>query len=193
MPRNDTRKSILDTARLLFAEKGPRNTTLDDIARKMHRTKTFLYHYFESKDELLRSLIDVEGEEYEREVRMAVDGEHTGETKLRSYVTTRFGIFNRIGAFYWTSRERYLEQYALIESAREKFDLFEIQLVASILSEGVIRGEFDIPDVVLVARAFIIALKGFEVESTTQGDASHEKTFDALLTIFFHGIEVRAK
>ncbi len=188
MPKQDIRQSILDTARALFAEKGPRNTTLDDISRRMHRTKTFLYHYFESKDELLRVMIQVEGSEYQQELHAAISLEHTASAKLRAYIQTRLAIFQRIGVLYWSSREKYLEQYGFIESAREDFDRFEIGFVAEILIEGVNRGEFRMRDPELVSRILIVALKGFEREWIAGTTADFEKTIDAVLSIFFDGI-----
>jgi AcrR family transcriptional regulator len=191
MPKPDLRQSILDTARELFIEKGPRNTTLDDISRRMHRTKTFFYHYFESKDDLLRALIEVESGEFQGELRSATEAEGSANLKLRAYVHARFDIFHRIGALYWASQERYLEQYGFIENARKNFDQFEIGFVAKILSEGVDKGEFRIRDPELVSRVLIVALKGFESEWITATTADFEKTIDAVLSIFFDGIAAK--
>ncbi|MDP2792147.1 MAG: hypothetical protein Q8O15_10380 [Rectinemataceae bacterium] len=133
-------------------------------------------------------MIDVEGDEYQQELRAAIALEHSAKAKLRAYIQARFAIFHRIGALYWASRERYLEQYGFIENARKNFDRFEIGFVAEILSEGVSGGEFRMPDTGLVARVFIVALKGFEMEWTTETTADFEKTIDAVLSIFFNGI-----
>lgn len=48
-----TRESLLSTAAGLFARKGYRATTLDDIAGDLGLKKASLYHYIRSKDELL--------------------------------------------------------------------------------------------------------------------------------------------
>ena len=46
-------EAILHEADLLFSRKGYNSTSLDDIASKLHITKTALYHYVKNKNELL--------------------------------------------------------------------------------------------------------------------------------------------
>jgi AcrR family transcriptional regulator len=46
-------KIIIDKASVLFHEKGYRATSLDDIAKELGISKAAIYHYIESKEELL--------------------------------------------------------------------------------------------------------------------------------------------
>ena len=46
-------EAILQEADLLFSRKGYNSTSLDDIASRLHITKTALYHYVQNKNELL--------------------------------------------------------------------------------------------------------------------------------------------
>ena len=55
--RQEKTKLILDTALELFAEKGFHQTSISDITRKAGISKGLLYNYFESKDEVLKSII----------------------------------------------------------------------------------------------------------------------------------------
>lgn len=55
--RQEKSKLILDTALELFAEKGFHQTSISDITRKAGISKGLLYNYFESKDEVLKSII----------------------------------------------------------------------------------------------------------------------------------------
>lgn len=52
--------TILQHARHLFATKGFAETSMDDIAHASHLQKGSLYHYFESKQQLLQDLVDAE-------------------------------------------------------------------------------------------------------------------------------------
>ncbi|WP_079168006.1 TetR/AcrR family transcriptional regulator [Streptomyces colonosanans] len=54
--RGLTRESLLATAAQLFARKGYRATTLEDIAGELGLKKASLYHYIRSKDELLADI-----------------------------------------------------------------------------------------------------------------------------------------
>lgn len=50
-------QAILDSAASLFAEVGYPAAKLNDIARKCGATKSMLYHYFPTKDDLLLALL----------------------------------------------------------------------------------------------------------------------------------------
>ena len=55
--RQEKTKLILDTALELFAEKGFHQTSISDITRRAGISKGLLYNYFESKDEVLKNII----------------------------------------------------------------------------------------------------------------------------------------
>jgi AcrR family transcriptional regulator len=61
-PQSNTRRDlvsneILEKASALFADRGFANTTLQDVAQALEISRTALYHYVGSKDELLRTLV----------------------------------------------------------------------------------------------------------------------------------------
>jgi AcrR family transcriptional regulator len=183
-----TRTAIIEAARELFAKQGVRKTTLEDIARALHRTKTFVYHYFQNRDAILSALIEAEGDQYTEELRRAIGEAHGAKERLKAYAHARFRTFSRLGIFYQALREQYFEQYAFIEKARLTYDAFEAETVGGILAHGVEEGSFAIPDPRLVARAFLIALKGFELEWARSGGEDFEREIDTLLAILFNGI-----
>lgn len=55
--RQEKTKLILDTALELFAEKGYHQTSITDITRRAGISKGLVYNYFESKEAVLRSII----------------------------------------------------------------------------------------------------------------------------------------
>jgi len=187
----ETRRKILETARGLFGEQGVRKTTLDDIARRMQRTKSFVYHYFRGKDDLFAALIEVEGDAYARQLREAIDGEKGAKKRLHTYMLARFRIINDLGGYYRAMRERYFEQYAFIENARVKYDRFETETMIGILTQGTRDGEFRSLDAEAVAHAILIAMKGFEIEWATTDRRGFEGKLDDLLGVLFEGIVKR--
>jgi AcrR family transcriptional regulator len=184
----ETRTAILRTARELFSEYGVAKTTLGDIAEALHRTKTFVYHYFESKTDMLRSLIEMEGDEYIKELEASISGVSGARQLLRVYLFTRFRVLRRLGTLYRAMREHYFEQYAFIEQAREKYGAFETRAVARILSSGIESGEVRAVDPALVTHAILIVLKGFEIEWATTEEDAFEENIDAWISILFDGI-----
>lgn len=53
------KKNILDTAEKLFSEKGIKQTTMDDISREADYSKSTIYVYFKSKEEIYNHIIFV--------------------------------------------------------------------------------------------------------------------------------------
>jgi len=53
-----TRQKIIDTALVLFEEKGFNDTTIQDIIDKMQMSKGAIYHHFKSKDEIILAVRD---------------------------------------------------------------------------------------------------------------------------------------
>lgn len=52
------KKQIIDAAMELFDQKGYSNTKIVDITKKAGISKGLLYHYFESKEEIIYAIID---------------------------------------------------------------------------------------------------------------------------------------
>jgi len=57
-PRKNIRRKILQTAEALFAQRGFDATGIDQIAKTAGITKSLIYYYFKSKEEILASLMD---------------------------------------------------------------------------------------------------------------------------------------
>ena len=63
---SDTRQRIQGVARELFSQKGMQRTSLQDIADRLGITKPALYYHFNSRDDLVRSIIQPLIDEGER-------------------------------------------------------------------------------------------------------------------------------
>jgi AcrR family transcriptional regulator len=57
-PRRDRREDILQASLHLFAERGFHGTSMRDIARAADITEGLIYHYFASKRDLFRAIIE---------------------------------------------------------------------------------------------------------------------------------------
>src|ERR1700747_1212511 len=54
-----TRERILQAAAELVAEKGAAGVSLDDVRARTGASRSQLYHYFEDRDDLIRTVVDV--------------------------------------------------------------------------------------------------------------------------------------
>src|ERR671917_5502 len=75
--RATTRRALLGAAREMFAERGYHGAAAEEIVRRAGLTRGALYHHFEDKKDLFRTVVDeMEGEIDERieEAELAQSG-----------------------------------------------------------------------------------------------------------------------
>jgi len=83
-------QSILDSAAALFSKVGYPNAKMQDIANACGATKSMLYHYFPTKDDLLSVML----EEHLEKVIASVDEAMSGDAPVKN----RFSAFVQIYA-----------------------------------------------------------------------------------------------
>ena len=85
--RDEKREAVLKTAATLFTTNGFHRTTLVDIATQLHITKPALYHYFESKDEILIECIRMGLAAFEESFEESSARGATGRERLEAFMT----------------------------------------------------------------------------------------------------------
>lgn len=181
--------AIIKAAQELFARFGFVKTTVDEIARAARMGKATLYHYFRSKEDVFKEVIEKETRILNEKVKEAIDKEETPQKKLRAFVLTRMMYLNELANIYSALKDEFLNHYAFIEKAREKDFYQEIKSVKNILNEGIENNIFIIQDVELTSFAIISALKGLEYPWSIKVSLPDiEKNVDKLLEILFRGI-----
>lgn len=190
--KKDVRGLIIKSAQEIFARFGFRKTTMDEIAQSAHRAKSSIYHYFASKEEIFKAIVEKEGNLFKEEIIKAVDRENTSREKIRAYIITRMHTINQLANFYSALKDEYLKQHDFIEELRENYDKEEIRIMKTILSEGCERGIFEIKDIDVTATTIVTSLKGMEYSWINEKDVSKaEKDINNLLEILFNGIVKR--
>ncbi len=190
--QKDVREFIVKSARDIFARFGFRKTTMDEIAQSAHRAKSSIYHYFTSKEEIFKAIVEKEGKLFKEEITKAINREDTPQKKIRAYIITRMRIVNQLANFYNALKDEYFIQHSYIEELRANYDKEEIGIIKKILKEGCEKGIYEIKDLDVTANAIIIALKGMECSWINEKDISKaENNIDNLLEILFNGIVKR--
>jgi TetR/AcrR family transcriptional regulator len=82
-----TRERILAVAEATLGECGYHGTRLHEIARRVGIQKASLFHYFSSKEELYRAVLDAGVGETEQTIRRALEAEDVPLQKVRALIT----------------------------------------------------------------------------------------------------------
>lgn len=120
-PEN-TREILLDKARELFGEEGYHQVNVYDITRQSRFAVGTFYRHFESKEQILKELVQIIGNKTRFLVRSSLDGElNPLEQTIRGfYVFVK--LFEKHPAYYKIVREA---EFVIDKSVKDYYDKFE--------------------------------------------------------------------
>lgn len=184
-----TRKMLIDVARDLFAQKGKRDITMNDIAEASNKGRRTLYTYFNNKEEIFRAVIDKELEYLINQLNKVSLENCEPDVKLRNHITTHLDaikyVVNRNGSL----RADFFRDIYEVERARKKIDRIEISLLRKILDEGIEKKIFKKIDLDLASVVTFYSIKGLEVPYIRQNlTAEFESNKNNIVDFIFSGI-----
>jgi AcrR family transcriptional regulator len=183
-------ESILDTAKKMFGRYGLQKTTLDEIARMARVAKATIYNYFGSKDRVYLEVLRREADEIVDKISSSVDQEALPAKKLIAFARAKFRYMRQAINILNLDREGVEKLMPSAEGIRNELFEQEVNIIHSILKQGVQKGVFDINNVPLAARAIGHALKGFELNWLVQESEERiDHYLDELINIVFHGLK----
>jgi AcrR family transcriptional regulator len=134
--KDPIREEILLGARDLFERFGFKKTTMEDIARQIGKSKSALYYYYKTKEEIFEGVILNEIEATHNMVAEAVKKEESAVNKFRRLFTSLLeGVKQKANKFSFKS-DLY-ENHFLFESIVRKRDSYIEELIKDILILGI--------------------------------------------------------
>ncbi len=186
---------ILSAARDLFLRKGYHETTLEEIARQADFGKGTIYNYFESKEELFRSMIDQSIGEVGELVQAAVARPGTLEEKLGGYAkaliryaNTNIDLFRFLAQELGRSESPHYE--ATLQHLQEKIQELN-SLVAGYIAGEITRGTVRPLDSMTLVRLFDGMVRSYCLMHGNEKSLSDEEldsAVEGIVSVFFHGI-----
>ena len=192
LDKDEVKEAIVNVARHIFSRFGFKKTTMDEIAIATRKGKSSIYYYFASKEEIFQAVVEKEAEILKQELIKATNETDSPAQKLKMHVLIRMRTLEKLANFYSAIKDDYLGHLDFIEKIRKKYDQEEIQMMESILVEGVKNGIFEIDDTSLAAIAIVTALKGMEIPLFWGVEEKDLETrLDHLIHILFNGVMKR--
>ena len=182
-------ESILDTAKKMFARYGLRKTSLDEVARMARVAKATIYNYFGSKDRVYLEVLRREIDELVEKVSSSVDQETSPRDKLVTFVRAKFRYMRQAINILNLDREGIDKLLPTVEPIRKELFEREVDIIRSILNEGVEKGVFYSNNTLLTATAIAHGIRGFELNWLVQeSEENIDRYLDELMTVLFYGL-----
>ncbi len=189
LDKDEVKEAIVNVARHIFSRFGFKKTTMDEIAVASRKGKSSIYYYFSSKEDIFRAVVEKEASILKHDLVKATKDAGSPSQKLKIHVLVRMRSMEKLANFYSAIKDDYLSHLDFIDNIRKKYEHEEIQMMESIMTEGVENGMFEIEDTSLAAIAIVTALKGMEIPLFWDVEEKDiERRLDHLIHILFNGI-----
>jgi TetR/AcrR family transcriptional regulator, cholesterol catabolism regulator len=186
------KETIFEAATSVLCEHGMNGTTMNRVAVAAELSKSSLYDYFRSKDELLKFVCNRIIEPLLQAIEKVVDADTSAREKLEAILRTVFedlGSYQRLfGPLMWDDQFREAMQPSK-EAARTTL----FQHFANIFEQGMDEGAFRRIDAAQVARMFMACVMELCEAQVASGENDQvHRQIEALLQFFLHGISADA-
>jgi len=142
----NNRSKIIEQALQLFSTRGYDAVGIQEIVDKAKITKPTLYHYFGSKEGLLKSLLEEHFNRMNREISPAVDYRGDLTLTLRGIVSAYFGFAKRNNVFYrmqltlWFAPPESEAKQSVVEWNNQQYKMVEKVFTAAVKEHGNMKG-----------------------------------------------------
>ena len=145
---------IENEAARLFYENGYNATSIDEIAKELGVSKTVIYQYFNSKSELLESIIRDAIEAGGQFIDESADNNSESPTQLlikfaQGLASATIETKYHVAIYFREANQLPPDRFKAIQSERRDLN----HNVAQLIERGIQKGEFSVPDVDVAARS----------------------------------------
>ena len=135
------REEILSNARELFERFGFKKTTMEDIARQVGKSKSALYYYYKTKEDIFEAVVLQDIEATQIVATEAIKKEESASKKFQVFFTTILkDVKQKANKFSFFKTDLY-ENHFLIDNIVKKRDSHMEELIKDILIVGISRHE----------------------------------------------------
>ena len=194
MQEIDVKDLIVQSATKYFSKFGFYKTTMDEIAKHIHKAKGVLYYYFKGKEELFNEVLKQELNAVKIELKRIVDSENDSLITLKEYTLTRLRLLHKAVNYHETLKADFFEKYLFVKDVREDFTEFEREQLTIILERGKTEGYLDFRNINSTISIFMMVINGIEMPLYLQEKYSeYESTIDELSSMIVNSLRTQRK
>ncbi|HBE40251.1 MAG TPA: hypothetical protein DDW27_03455 [Bacteroidales bacterium] len=194
MSEINVRNLIINSASKYFSKFGFHKTTMDEIAKHIHKAKGVLYYYFKGKEELFNEVLKQELNVVKIELKKIVDAENDSLITLKEYTLTRLKLLHKAVNYHETLKADFFDKYLFVKDVREDFTEFERVQLTIILERGKLEGYLDFKNINSTINIFMMVINGIEIPLFLQEKYSeYESTIDELSSMIVNSLRTQRK
>ncbi len=192
MSADDVKDTIVRSATIHFSKYGFRKTTMDEIARHIHKAKGVLYYYFKSKEELFNEVLRQELDKVKVELMKISSGNEDSLTILKKYILTRLKLLSTAVNYHETLKADFFEKYDFVKDVRDDFAQFEKVQLTEVMEKGKKEGYLEIKDIQTNVNILLMLLNSIELPLFLQNKFTEfEQTIDELATMVLNSLRIQ--
>ncbi len=194
MPPIDVKSQIIESARKYFSRYGFHKTTMDEIAKNIHKAKGVLYYYFKSKEELFNEVVKQELSYVKTELSKITASSKDSLTIIKKYFLTRLKLLSTAVNYHETLKADFFEKYNFVKDVRDDFTEFEYAQLNQIFKKGNIEGYLDIKNIVSTVDAVMMLVNSIELPLYLQNKyIEYETTIEDLVSMIINSLRNNKK
>ncbi|NPB04478.1 MAG: TetR/AcrR family transcriptional regulator [Thermotogae bacterium] len=191
--REKRRREIILKAMRVFIEKGIDNTSMEDLAKAIGKTKSYFYFYFRSKEDLIINIFQYLKEEALRQLEDRLEGVESPKERLEIWIREHFrqvkenpDFLRFVYSFVFSSMAKRMN---VVEYLKRKDRYFS--LLNSIIVQGQEDGVFIGGDVDAISHAIRGAIYGsmrYLFDNPTDFKSKVEAVEEAVVRMLTEGL-----
>ncbi len=184
----EIREGIMKTAAHLFARQGFASTTIMDLSSACKSSRGALYHYFESKEDILFHLLKEHIDFLEASLQKATDSADAPEEKLRALVRA----FMEINAGSRSEQVVLLNDLSQLADTQQQSIIGSqnglVKIVESAIAEALRSHKVDTKNVMVLTMNLLGSLNYTYTWYDAKGRVSPKEYADICLDVFLNGL-----
>jgi len=136
-------QEIIDAAQKVFVEYGYKKVTMDDVAAKLNITRSALYYYYKSKDELFVAVSEYEFRWYEVELKKAVALAKTTDERFTAFCRCFLPLRKRFKDIYNLASDDFPFPFEIHRKFKNMISEIHEKLIAEIFRKDKKIGNID--------------------------------------------------
>ncbi|MFZ2338895.1 MAG: helix-turn-helix domain-containing protein [Bacteroidales bacterium] len=194
MPDLDVKSLIVESATRYFSKYGFYKTTMNEIAKHIHKAKGILYYYFKSKEELFNEVLKRELGTIKNELSLISSSNEDTLIIFKKYILIRLKLLHSAVNYHETLKADFFEKYHFVKDVRDDFAEFERNQLTLILQRGKQEGFLDIKNINSTVNSVMIVLNGIEIPFFLQNKyPEYESTIEEFNTLLVNGLKMQRK